>query len=58
MGDNLPILNFGDNFIVKDLIQGSFGVHGCVISTNNDVKCWGNANKGEYVNNIFIQCIS
>ena len=48
MGDNLPIIDFGDNFIVKDLYGGR-GHFACVVSTNNIMKCWGNCNGGWYV---------
>ena len=50
MGDNLPIINFGNDFIIKDVANG-LGWHACVISTNNIVKCWGNCggNLGKYV---------
>ena len=49
MGDNLPIINFGDNFIIKDVVGDSISDHACVISTNNTVKCWGHCVGGWYV---------
>ena len=39
MGNNLPIVNLGNNFIVKKLYCGAYT--NCVISINNTVKCWG-----------------
>ena len=48
MGDNLTAIDFGDNFIIKDIADG-LGHYACVISTNNTVKCWGKCiNSGEW----------
>lgn len=44
MGDNLPVVDFGNGLTVKDLFVGSY--HACVILNNDKVKCWGNGANG------------
>ena len=39
MGVYLPEIEFGDNFIPKNVAMG--GWHNCVLSKENKVKCWG-----------------
>eukprot|EP01083_Nonionella_stella_P224553 799212_1 len=45
MGDNLPEINFGTNFVLKQLVGGRY--HVCALSTTNTVKCWGQNTYGE-----------
>ena len=45
MGDNLNVLDFGDDFIVSKVRPG--GWHTCVLSTNGKVKCFGRNNSGQ-----------
>ena len=45
MSDYLPFVNFGTNFSTISLHSGNF--HGCVISSNQEIKCWGRNTAGE-----------
>ena len=45
MGDNLNVLDFGDDFIASKVRPG--GWHTCVLSTNGKIKCFGSNNSGQ-----------
>ncbi len=45
MGDILPMVNLGTNFLVKQIALGYY--HTCVLSTNSTVKCWGDSTYGQ-----------
>merc|ERR1719474_1716343 len=47
MGDFLPIIDFGTNFVVHRLFPMSMSDHGCVSNDNGMVKCWGLGTNGE-----------
>lgn len=39
MGDKLPLVNLGNDFVPEILAAGSS--HTCALSTKNQIKCWG-----------------
>ncbi len=45
MGDNLQILNLGDNYYAKQ-ISGNYG-HFCILLDDNTVRCWGRNERGQ-----------
>jgi alpha-tubulin suppressor-like RCC1 family protein len=45
MGDNLAIMDFGSNVYAKQIALGSY--HGCVLLSNNTIKCWGEGTSGQ-----------
>ena len=48
MGDNLPFVDFGDDFNVSYFAESvAYGSHTCVISYDNSAKCWGYGPNGE-----------
>lgn len=45
LGNNLPVINFGDGLTVKQLSLGN--AHACVILNNDRLKCWGSNDYGQ-----------
>ena len=45
MGNNLPIIDFGNSRTAKAISAG--GYHTCAILSDNNVKCWGSGNDGK-----------
>ena len=48
MGDDLPIIDLGTDFRAHKLVMGNLFT--CVISTMNDLKCFGRGNLGQLGN--------
>ncbi len=46
MGDSLPYVNFGANDLIRDIY--SYTNANCVITANNEVKCWGKNLTGRF----------
>ncbi len=45
MGDYLPTVDLGSNFMVDPIALGAY--HSCAVSTNHSIKCWGRNNYGQ-----------
>ena len=45
MGDNLPVVDLGENVTVKTLAVGFS--HSCALLESNQIKCWGASNHGQ-----------
>lgn len=46
IGNNLPYVDLA-NFVVAALSNGGQTYHHCAVSTNDEVKCWGNGDQGQ-----------
>ena len=47
MGSNLSAVELGDGFEVKEISTGN--EHSCVLSTESEIKCFGNSYYGQTV---------
>lgn len=47
IGNNLPYVDLGTNFVVATLGSAGDGYHQCAVSTEEEVKCWGMGSFGQ-----------
>lgn len=46
-GVSIPFIDFGNNINISSVITGSSATHSCIVTTQSDIKCWGNADSGQ-----------